>query len=231
MYKYTGESRVVTGTPTLGRDHADLEGQIGFYVNTLAMVGEVRGEEAFISLLDRTKEQVLRCYAHERYPFDRLVSELDITREANRNPLFDVMIAFRHEKREKRAKTQSSELFMFSGEDGTASKFDCTLIFIDTDQGLQLQLTYKSSLYERSRMERMIGHLELLARQVVADPGVAVQALELLSEGEERQLMTEFQGPVVDYGADRTLPGMFLPPGEVAWQPGGTGVPGTGVDI
>ena len=209
LYNYTGESRVVTGTPTLGREHADLEGQVGFYVNTLAMVGEIKGEEAFISLLERTKGQVLRCYEHQGYPFDRLVSELNITREVNRNPLFDVLIAYRQGEEEQHLSIGTSGAFSFSGEDGTASKFDCTFNIIDTEQRLQLQLNYKSCLYERSRMERMIGHLERLAEQVVADPGVAVQALELLSEGEERQLMTEFQGPVVDYGADRTLPGMF----------------------
>ena len=207
MYNYTGESRVVTGTPTLGRDHADLERQIGFYINTLAIAGEVKGEETFLSLLARTKGQVLRCYEHQGYPFDRLVSELNIARDVNRNPLFDVMVAYHHDKAKE--KEQTAGVFVFTGEDGTTSKFDCSLSFIDTEKGLQLQLNYKPGLYDRSRMERMICHLERLAEQVVADPGIAVQSLILLSEAEERRLLEEFQGPAMDYPRDRTWIELF----------------------
>ena len=185
LYNYTGESRVVTGTPTLGREHADLEGQIGFYVNTLAISGEVKNEETFVSLLERTKEQVLRCYEHQGYPFDRLVSELNITREVNRNPLFDLMINFHQD-----AEEVVSGSFGFPGEDETTSKFDCTFSLIDMEQGLQLQLNYRTSLYDRSRMERMIGHLERLAEQVVADPQSIVGSLSLLSPQEQERLLT-----------------------------------------
>ena len=190
LYNYTGESRVVIGTPTMGRDHADLEGQIGFYVNTLAMVGEVKGEETFLSLLERTKGQVLRCYEHQGYPFDRLVSELNITREVNRNPLFDVMITYHQTEGHANAEEKIAGIFSFTGEDGTASKFDCRLVLIDTTQGLQLQLNYRTSLFDRSRMERMIGHLERLAEQVVADPQSIVGSLSLLSPQEQERLLT-----------------------------------------
>src|SRR5690606_21889389 len=41
MYRYTSQRDIVIGTPVAGRDHADLEDQIGFYVNTLALRNEI----------------------------------------------------------------------------------------------------------------------------------------------------------------------------------------------
>ena len=221
LYKYTGQPRVVTGTPTLGRGHADLEGQMGFYVNTLAVVSEIKSEEAFVSLLERTKQQVLNCYAHERYPFDRLVSELDIPREANRNPLFDVMINYHHGGSGGQQRNRRADLFVFSGEDGTASKFDCTVTILDTTEELQLQLNYRTSLFDRSRMERMMGHLERLAEQVIADPLVRVQELTLLSGQEQQQVLLEWNGPKSGDGQAGSVVDLFAEqvqrdPGAVA---------------
>ena len=81
LYKYTGERRVITGTQTLGREHPDLEGQVGFFVNTLPVVGEVDPGGSFAGLLEATRERVLAAYGHQGYPFDELVSELGVPRE------------------------------------------------------------------------------------------------------------------------------------------------------
>ena len=111
LYKYTGQSTIITGTPTLGREHPDLDGQVGFFVNTLPVIGRIDGEESFTSLLQRTKEQVLSCYAHQLYPFELLVSELNIPREVNRNPLFDVMVSYTPEAGDNGRSRPADRLF------------------------------------------------------------------------------------------------------------------------
>ncbi|WP_343858175.1 condensation domain-containing protein, partial [Fulvivirga kasyanovii] len=94
LYRYTGQEDIVLGTPVSGREHHDLEGQIGFYVNTLALRTRFSGEEGFVHLLDKVKETTLEGYNHQVYPFDRLVDELDLSRDMSRSPLFDVMVSF-----------------------------------------------------------------------------------------------------------------------------------------
>jgi hypothetical protein len=37
LYRYSGQADIITGTPIAGREHVDLEDQIGFFVNTLAL--------------------------------------------------------------------------------------------------------------------------------------------------------------------------------------------------
>ena len=83
MYRYSGQSEILIGTPISGRAHQELENQIGCFVNTLVLRNHVDGDESFAAFYDRLRENTLSCYAHQSYPFDRLVEELDIFGDKN----------------------------------------------------------------------------------------------------------------------------------------------------
>ncbi|MEM7110379.1 MAG: amino acid adenylation domain-containing protein, partial [Bacteroidota bacterium] len=92
LYRYSGQEDLIVGSPVTGRDHQDLSGQIGFYLNTLALRTHIDANKGFISLLKQLKETTLAAYEHQRYPFDKLVDELDLKRDRSRSALFDVMV-------------------------------------------------------------------------------------------------------------------------------------------
>lgn len=99
LYRYTGEEDIIIGTPTAGREHADLENQVGFYVNTLAIRDRVTPGKSFLSFLDQVKQNTMDAYEHQLYPFDKLVDELDIKRDPGHHPLFDVMVVLQNNPR------------------------------------------------------------------------------------------------------------------------------------
>ena len=71
-----GQQEIIVGFAIAGRDHADLEGQIGFYVNTLPLRDKVDGTMSFLALLSAVRDTAMEAYEHRAYPFDRRVSEL-----------------------------------------------------------------------------------------------------------------------------------------------------------
>jgi len=73
LFRYTQQPDLVLGTPIANRNRAELEGLIGFFVNTLALRNEVAGEHSFIDFLKQTKRLTLDAYAHQDLPFERLV--------------------------------------------------------------------------------------------------------------------------------------------------------------
>ena len=75
MYRYTSQNDIIIGTPIAGREHADLEDQIGFYVNTLALRTNINSAESFNDFYKGFKDNTLKSYSHQMYPFDRLVED------------------------------------------------------------------------------------------------------------------------------------------------------------
>ena len=69
LYRYTGQPDICVGTPIAGRQHRDLEGLVGFFVNMLALRTEVRGETSFVELLRAVKATTLEAYEHQELPF------------------------------------------------------------------------------------------------------------------------------------------------------------------
>ena len=76
LYRYSGQHDVIVGTPIAGRQHSDLEDQIGFYINTVALPTRLDVEEGFSGLLAKVREVTLGAYQHQVYPFDALVEDL-----------------------------------------------------------------------------------------------------------------------------------------------------------
>ncbi|MCP4158385.1 MAG: amino acid adenylation domain-containing protein, partial [bacterium] len=91
LSKLSGQEDIIIGTPTAGRGHVDLGDIIGMFVNTLGLRNQPHGDKTYEEFLDHVKETTLNAFDNQDYQFEELVETLDISRDASRNPLFDVM--------------------------------------------------------------------------------------------------------------------------------------------
>ncbi|HEV7216896.1 MAG TPA: condensation domain-containing protein, partial [Chloroflexota bacterium] len=91
--RYSGQIDFAVGTPVAGRDRPELEGIIGFFVNTLALRADLAGNPSFRELLGRVRTTTLDAYAHQELPFEKLVEELQPERRTDQNPLVQVMFS------------------------------------------------------------------------------------------------------------------------------------------
>ncbi|MBP7653807.1 amino acid adenylation domain-containing protein, partial [Candidatus Dependentiae bacterium] len=62
LHFYTGAEDIIIGSPIAGRIHSDLENQIGFYVNSLALRDNIKSEMTFAEFLDAVRNTALEAY-------------------------------------------------------------------------------------------------------------------------------------------------------------------------
>jgi aspartate racemase len=190
LYRYTGQEDIVVGTPIAGRTRVEAEGLIGFFVNTLALRTDMRGNLRFRELLGKVRERALEAYDHQDLPFEKLVDELLPERRLSHAPLVQVMFALQNAPRLS-IELPGLTLEQMDVESGT-SKFDLSLSVRDTEQGLKGRLEYASDLFEPTTISRLLGHFQTLLEGIVAHPERRLAHLPLLTEAERHQILVEW---------------------------------------
>ena len=58
LYRYTGQQDIVVGSPIANRHYKEIEGLIGFFVNTLALRTTFKEGDSFNDVLTQSKKQL-----------------------------------------------------------------------------------------------------------------------------------------------------------------------------
>jgi acyl carrier protein len=180
LFHYSGQTDIVIGTPVAGREHADLENQTGYYLNTLPLRTAFREENTFIELLNMVRKVTLGAFEHQLYPFDRLVDELGIKRDMGRHPLFDVVVDMLNLMEPpgagERVETQNEITFH-----QCRSKFDLTVYFIEEAESIGVHFEYSTDLFEKKSktIERMVNRFRTLLADIIKNTRVPISNLQL----------------------------------------------------
>lgn len=212
LYRYTGQEDIVIGSPVAGREHAELEDQIGFYVNTLALRTQFSGDKDFLVLLDLVKQNTLGAYSHQSYPFNVLVDNMDVRSYANRNPLFDVLVVLQNMDPNAGKDDQDLEELQvnsYTEIENVICKFDLSFDFVETGKEIQVNIVYNSDIFNQSTVERLINHLELLLSSIIAHPDVPLNELSYLGEDEEDLILKKFNDTAAAYPDDKAITDLF----------------------
>jgi len=207
IHRYTGQTDIVVGAPIAGRTRREVEGLIGFFANTLLFRADLGGEPTFRELLARVKEVALGAYDHQDLPFERLVEKAQPERNLSYNPLFQVMFGLENTPREIRE--QSGLVFDTALFDSGASIVDLSITIMDTPQGTQAQAEYSTDLFDRGTIARLLGHYRTLLEAVARDRQTPVSQLPILTEGESRILLVEWNYTSNDYPRERCVHQLF----------------------
>jgi amino acid adenylation domain-containing protein len=186
FYKLTQHEDIVIGTSVAGREHADLENQVGFFVNLLALRTKFKGDDAFTTLLEKVKETTIGAFSHQLYPFDKLVEDFDIEREMNQSPLFDVLVVFQNTDVTNIEITLDGLKVEDMGGDLEKCEFDIIFNFIPTKKGILLNTHYSNELYEEETILIMMKKLELICKAIAAQPEIKLQDINIELEEEKK---------------------------------------------
>jgi amino acid adenylation domain-containing protein len=190
LHRVTGQDGFAVGTPAANRGPKEIEGLIGFFVNTLALRADFVDDLAFGGLLARVREEALGAYAHQDLPFERLVEELAPDRglgAMGRTPLFQAFLSVQSAPLPLPELPGMEASYLETGTD--TAKFELSLNLGREGDSLVGGAGYDAALLDAATVRRLMGHFRTLLEGIVADPGARVSELPLLTAGERAQLL------------------------------------------
>ena len=207
LHKYSGQEDIIVGTGIAGRRHADLQGIIGMFVNTLAIRTCPGGDKTCRVYLEEVKEITLQAFENQDLQFEELVDRLNLERDPSRNPLFDVSLVVQNFERPP-LDLKGLKVKPYRYRKNTA-KFDMTLFAFEREDGIDFQLEYSTRLFAPKTIQRLAGQLERIIRQFRETPGLRISHIDMVTETEKEELLYRFNDTDVPYDVERTLHGLF----------------------
>ncbi|MEP6619266.1 MAG: amino acid adenylation domain-containing protein [bacterium] len=205
LHRYSGQDDVVVGTVIAGRPRRELEGLVGYFVNTLALNATFTDDPTFLELLARVREGHLAASEHADVPFEEVVQTMH--RAAGSAPVCQAMFVLQNNAGSP-LHLGDATLKGTSVDTGSA-KFDLYLSMGEQSNGLRATVQYRSDLFDGATIERMLDHLRTLLEGISAVPSARVSELPLLSTTERSLLLQRWSGVVTEYPRNALIHEIF----------------------
>lgn len=179
LHRYTGQDDVLVGIPTANRNHAELENLIGVFINTLVIRVSLDSNPSFRELLRQVRKVSLEAYAHQDFPYEKLVEELKPRRDLNRPPLFQVVFNLQNSP-VPRLEIPGIETAFLEIDRGV-SQFDLTLMISRKEEQCEAMVEYNADLFKQPTITRMFGAFQMFLQYALTRPDSPISTLQLVT--------------------------------------------------
>lgn len=215
LHRYSGATDIIVTTPVRGRERPELEPGVGIYTNTLFVRCDLAGDPTFREVLSRTRRASVLAMENQEAPVDEVIGELSRHQDLSRSALFQAQ--FSYQNTNNRITTVGPCTCRFVPQDIFHVYADVNFWVKDAHGRLLGAVDYRSELYDRATIERLIAHLEQLLIEVGQNPDRAISALPLETGDKRGPLSTVGElGKRVDDATSRTAELAFETPHAVA---------------
>ncbi|HEV8331152.1 MAG TPA: amino acid adenylation domain-containing protein, partial [Steroidobacteraceae bacterium] len=207
LAKLSGQEDIVVGMPIANRGRTEIEGIIGFFVNTIAVRTRFDPDMSVVELLRQVKQAMLAAYAHQDVPFGKVVEALQPVRSLSHSPIFQVMVALQNVPR---SVAQVSGLgWLEQDVPQQTAQFDLLLALQETDGSVTGTLNYATDLFDAATVERWAAHFRHVLKAMVAAPNRAVSRLQMMPEAEHRKVRELFNATQATYSEHKLIHELF----------------------
>ena len=192
LHRLSRQTDFCVGTGIANRHRREIEGMIGFFVNTLAIRADLSGAPTFAQLLQRLRATLLDAYDRQDLPFEKLIDDLSVERDLSRMPLVQAMFVLQNAPMGN-TRLPGLTISQLEVEPGT-SKFDLSFFAKEVEDGLQLFLEFNADIFEERSGRRMLQQIGTMLQGVAADAQCPIKLLPLLSQSERQELLRAGRG-------------------------------------
>jgi amino acid adenylation domain-containing protein len=202
-----GQRDLVLGIPVANRRRTELEGLIGFFVNSLAVRLQLDGSPTVNELLRRIKCVMVGAYAHQDVPFEKVVEELRPARNLSHSPLFQVMFALQNTPREQMhlsALTLADQAVPLR-----TTQFELFLSLYEVGDQVSGILNYNTDLFDQSTAERWASYFLVALREIVRNSQTRLDAIDLMGPIERHAVLWRFNSTETQCAPNKLVHELF----------------------
>ena len=207
LSRYSGQTDLVIGSAIANRNRREIEGLIGFFVNTLALRLDLSEKPSFATFLKQVQTVTQDGYEHQDLPFEMLVEELQLERKLDRNPL--VQVGFILQNAANEAWNLPGLTIEEMSWELDSARFDLEFHLSEVNDGIAGFCCYNIDLFDGTTIARLLEHFQNILRAIIANPQQSVGLLPLLSEQEQKQLLVDWNQTQADYPQDSCIYQLF----------------------
>ncbi len=208
LARHSGQRDFAVGSPIAGRPHRELEGLIGMFVSMLALRAQLDGDPTFVELLARTRETSLDAYVHQEVPFAQLVTELGVTRDVRRPPVFQAVLTAQNYGTGGAPQEPGPLAVEPFPVQARGTRFDLELSLMEWPDGLHGAFNYSRDLFDEATIARLGRHLDRLLRAVADRPAARVSELDILDPDERHRVLSAWNATDTAFPDRATLHGL-----------------------
>lgn len=171
----TGQSDILIAAPLAGREHSATHALVGLFLNTVLLRNQVQRHDTFSELLQRVRMSTLEAMEHQAYPFEKLLEEIEVTRQIGRFPLTPVLFNMLNFPRERVAEISQEETGLY--ELHLEVKSDLNFHINEYSDGLDITCHYRQGLFQPATIVYLLNAYRQALIDVARNPALRVQDL------------------------------------------------------
>ncbi|WP_433581350.1 amino acid adenylation domain-containing protein [Paenibacillus amylolyticus] len=190
LYKYSNETKMIIGIPTMEEKNNDLS----LSNKVLVLKNNINHVMSFKSLFNQVKTSLTEAIQHQRIPFRKMVERLNVQYDSNHVPLIHTLVSL-------------NEIHPALDENNVKA---ATMFHFDLENdSIQLRLVYDDDRYDREYMVQVVEHLDQLLSVVLNQPDLELSHVDMLSEFHRNKLLFDFNDTRVGYPQNKTMHQLF----------------------
>nr|WP_250636801.1 non-ribosomal peptide synthase/polyketide synthase [Paenibacillus sp. IHB B 3084] len=209
LQKYNNNEDVIFGSVVSGRptDIVGVENMIGLFINTIPVRIQSERNATFVEVMRKTQEQALASGVYDSFP----LYEIQALTEQKQNLINHIMVFENYpveQQVEQLGEVRPSAFEITNVEVVEQTNYDLDLIVMP-DEVFSIMFRYNANVYDRATVERMQGHVLHVIQQIVNNPHIRVNELELVTPEEQAQIIQVWGDTAAAYPQNKTLSALF----------------------
>ena len=189
LARHTGLSDISVGIPVSNRNRPELEGLVGFFVNTQVLRTVMHEGLGLRQLLAQVRQTAIGAQAHQDMPFDQLVEALHPVRTPGVNPLFQVMFNYLTEDAVPQQAALPDAVLESYPLGAQGAQFELVMNTVEAPDGFfHVGLSWAEELFRAETIGRMLSHVGQILDAMVHQPDMPIGNVPLLSAAEQTAL-------------------------------------------